>query len=95
MNTAGNSNRDLNENISVGEKIVTGLLRLLIPPHPDNEKAADYLRVKVGQNNPVIAWIAVRSDSLINESRVTEYSLQKSPTRSALGLVSNGSQNLR
>ncbi len=84
MNTAGNRNRDLNESISGGEGIVTGLVRLFLPPHPDNEKAADYLRVNVGQSNPYIEWVAVRPDTLINEEMVTEYSLHKSPTRSAL-----------
>lgn len=84
MNTTGNRNSDLNEPISVGERIVIGLLRLLVPPHPDNEKAADHLRVKIGQNNPFIEWVVVRPDTLINEESVSEYSLHTSPTRSAL-----------
>jgi nucleoside-diphosphate-sugar epimerase len=84
MNTAGNSNRDLDEPVSFGQKIVIGLLRLLLPPHPDNEKAADYLRVNIGQKNPYIEWIAVRPDNLVNEEKVTEYSLHISPTRSAV-----------
>ncbi|WP_300662955.1 NAD(P)-binding oxidoreductase [Fluviicola sp.] len=84
MNTAGNRNRDLNEPISVGERIVTVLLRLLLPPHPDNEQAADYLRTEVGQNNPFVEWAAVRPDTLIDEGNVTEYSLHPSPVRSAL-----------
>lgn len=84
MNTAGNQNRDLNEKISFGEKLVLGLIRLLLPPHPDNEKAADYLRVKVGQNHPLIRWVVVRPDSLINEDEVTGYTAHPSPTRSAL-----------
>lgn len=84
MNTAGNSNRDLSEPVSLGEKIVIALLRLLLPPHPDNEKAADYLRVNIGQKNPYIEWVAVRPDSLINKEKVTEYSLHVSPTRSAV-----------
>lgn len=84
MNTAGNSNRDINEPISVGEKMVIGLLRLFLPPHPDNEKAADYLRVNIGQNNPQMEWAVVRPDTLINEDQVTEYSIHVSPTRSAL-----------
>jgi NAD(P)-dependent dehydrogenase (short-subunit alcohol dehydrogenase family) len=84
MNTAGNRNRDLNEPISAGERTVTGLIRLFLPPHPDNEKAADYLRVNVGQSNPYIEWVAVRPDSLIDEEKVTGYSLHKSPVRSAL-----------
>jgi len=84
MNTAGNSNRDLSEQVSFGERFVLLLLRLLLPPHVDNEKAADYLRVEVGQNDPMIEWAVVRPDSLINEDEVTEYEVYASPTRSAL-----------
>jgi NAD(P)-dependent dehydrogenase (short-subunit alcohol dehydrogenase family) len=40
MNTTGNRNHDLDERISIGQKCVIGLLRLLLPPHVDNEKAA-------------------------------------------------------
>lgn len=75
MNTAGNSNRDLHEPISFGQKFIIGILRLLLPPHVDNEKAADYLRTHVGQNDRKIEWVAVRPDNLINEDRVTEYEL--------------------
>jgi hypothetical protein len=84
MNTTGNSNRDINEPVSTGQTIVLSLLRLLLPPHTDNEQAADYLRVTVGQNNPYIEWTAVRPDTLINEEKVTAYTLHKSPTRDAL-----------
>lgn len=84
MNTTGNSNRDLLEPISFGQKCVIGLLRLLLPPHVDNEKAADYLRVSIGQNNETIEWVAVRPDSLINENERTEYELHPSPIRSAI-----------
>ena len=84
MNTTGNSNRDLNEHISFAQKCVIGLLRLLLPPHVDNEKAADYLRTEVGQNNNSIEWIAVRPDGLINEEEVTDYEIYPSPTRSAI-----------
>lgn len=84
MNTTGNRNRNLNEPISVGERIVITLLRLFLPPHPDNEQAADYLRVDIGQNHPYIEWVAVRPDTLINAENVTEYTLHPSPTRSAL-----------
>ncbi len=84
MNTTGNSNRDLNETISIGQKIVIGLLRLLLPPHVDNEQAADYLRTKIGQKNSFIEWVAVRPDGLVNEDEVTEYEVYPSPTRSAI-----------
>ena len=84
MNTAGNSNRDIDEPVMFGQKIVIALLRILLPPHPDNEKAADYLRVNIGQSNPYIEWTAVRPDTLINEDNITGYSLHISPIRSAL-----------
>lgn len=84
MNTAGNKNRDLDERISFGQKCVIGLLRLLLPPHVDNEKAADYLRVNIGQYDPLIEWTAVRPDGLIDEVSVTEYEIHNSPIRSAI-----------
>ena len=67
MNTTGNRNKDLVERISFGQKCIIGLLRLVLPPHVDNEKAAEYLRTKIGQNHPQIQWVAVRPDGLINE----------------------------
>lgn len=84
MNTAGNSNRDIQEPISFGEKLILGLLRLLLPPHVDNEKASDFLRLHIGQKHPYLKWTIVRPDSLINEAVVTPYDLHPSPTRSAL-----------
>ena len=84
MNTTGNSNRDLLEQVSFSEKCVIWLLRLLLPPHVDNEAAADFLRTEIGQNNRVIEWAAVRPDHLRDDSEVTEYSIYPSPTRSAI-----------
>lgn len=84
MNTSGNQNRDLKEPISFAQKCVIGLLRLLLPPHVDNEKAADYLRIDIGQNNEFINWVAVRPDNLSDEQEVTDYELYPSPIRSAI-----------
>lgn len=84
MNTTGNRNRDLSEPVSVGQKVVIALIRLLVPPQSDNEKAADFLRLTIGQKNPSIEWIAVRPDSLIDQDMVTEYEVYASPTRSAI-----------
>lgn len=84
MNTAGNSNRDLLEQVSLGQKCVVGLIRLLLPPHADNEMASDYLRTKVGQNHQAIEWAVVRPDSLIDEIEVTDFDVHPSPTRSAI-----------
>ena len=84
MNTTGNRNRDLNEVISFSQKALIGLLRLLLPPHVDNEKAADFLRTQIGQNHPFIEWVAVRPDNLTNEEEVSDYKTYPSPIRSAL-----------
>ncbi|WP_029935694.1 NAD(P)-dependent oxidoreductase [Thiomicrospira pelophila] len=84
MNTSGNRNRDLNEPISFGERLVVGLIRALVPPHPDNEQAADYLRTQIGSKDEAVEWVAVRPDSLINEDAVSEYEIHPSPTRSAI-----------
>ena len=50
----------------------------------DNEKAADYLRTQIGQDDGTIEWSAVRPDSLIDRDEVTEYEVHPSPTRSAI-----------
>ncbi|KPJ96423.1 MAG: NAD-dependent epimerase [Gammaproteobacteria bacterium SG8_11] len=83
MNTVGNSNRDLHEPVSFGQKFIIELLRQLLPPHVDNEKAADFLRTNVGQNDRMIQWVAVRPDSLTDEEHVTEYDVFPSPIKSA------------
>ncbi len=84
MNTTGNRNRDLDEPISFAQKIVIGLIRVLIPPHVDNERAADFLRTEIGQDDQAIEWVVVRPDTLTNQDAVTEYELHASPTRSAI-----------
>ncbi len=84
MNTVANSNRDLNEHVSIGERIVISLVRALLPPHSDNEQAAEYLRVNVGKSNSKIEWVAVRPDNLIDQDSVGHYELHLSRTRSGL-----------
>jgi nucleoside-diphosphate-sugar epimerase len=84
MNTTGNRNRDLKESISFAQKCVIALLRLLLPPHVDNEKAADYLRIQIGQNDPFIEWTCVRPDNLIDEEAPSDYKVYPSPIKSAI-----------
>ncbi|APQ19043.1 NAD(P)-dependent oxidoreductase [Maribacter hydrothermalis] len=84
MNTTGVRNRDIDEPIFFAQKCVIGLLRVLLPPHVDNENAADYLRTQIGQNNSAVDWVAVRPDGLINEDQVNDYEIFQSPTRSAI-----------
>ena len=84
MNTTGNRNRDLDEPISLAQKAVMALIRFLIPPHVDNEKAADHLRREIGQDNHSVEWAVVRPDSLIDEDEATGYDIHPSPIRSAI-----------
>ena len=84
MNTTGNSNRDIPENPPYSQRFVISLLRLLLPPHVDNEKAADFLRLQVGQNNDNIEWAAVRPDGLINEDQTSQYDIHASPIRNPI-----------
>ena len=92
MNTVGNRNRDLPEKISFGEKCIIWLLRLLVPPHIDNEEAAEFLRTKIGQNDNTIKWVVVRPSSLIDGEDVSEYKTHSSPTRSAIFNDGKGSR---
>ena len=84
MNTAGNRNADMHETVSLAERMVVGLIRVMVPPHADNEQAADYLRTTIGQSDTDISWVVVRPDTLLNDDTVTPYTLHASPTRSAI-----------
>ncbi len=84
MNTAGNSNRDLGETVSFGQRCVIALLRRLVPPHADNEEAADWLRLETGPGDPAIEWVVIRPDNLVDEPEVSGYEVHPSPTRSAI-----------
>jgi len=84
MNTAGNHNRDLPEPRSLRHRFVIGLLRLLVPPHPDNEQAAEFLRTEANALGAGLEWAAVRPDGLVDHDAVTGYEVHASPTRCAI-----------
>ena len=84
MNTTGNRNKDMNETVSFKHKVVVALLRLILPPHPDNEQAAEYLRSGIGKRDHTIEWVVVRPDGLIDDDSVSDYTLHQSPTRDAI-----------
>ena len=56
------------------EKAVMAMLRGLVPPARDNQRAADFLCDGIGTAGPSVEWVAVRPDSLL-DGPVTEYSL--------------------
>jgi len=84
MNTTANNNKDINEKLTLMEKLVFSLLRNILPPQLDNERAADYLRKDIGKNNEIIEWSIVRPDTLINENIVSDYRVFPSPIRSPI-----------
>jgi nucleoside-diphosphate-sugar epimerase len=84
MGTTAYRNPDLQEPRSLVERGVFALIRLLLPPHVDNEMAADYLRSDVGHKRGPIEWVVVRPDTLVNNDSVTEYEVCSSPTRSPI-----------
>ena len=84
MNTAGNRNRGAVEPISCAQKCVVAIIRALVPPHRDNERAAEHLRTEVGAGDAAVEWVAVRPDTLIDDPAVTSYDVHSSPVRSAI-----------
>ncbi|MEH6609404.1 MAG: NAD(P)H-binding protein [Halioglobus sp.] len=84
MNSSGVSNRDIREKPPLSQRLVVALLRVLLPPHADNENAADFVRLSIGQAHRNIEWVVVRPDSLTDEDSVTEYDLEPSPLRNAI-----------
>ena len=84
MNSTGNQNSQADENISPAQKMVIAILRVLLPPHVDNEEAANYLQSNFTSHQKVIEWVAVRPDTLINEDLVSGYKIYASPIRSAI-----------
>jgi len=84
MNTNGNRNRDLDESIPLSNRLLIGLLRLILPPQADNEQAAEYLRTVIGKNDNDIEWVAVRPSSLIDAEQESDIEIYASPTRSVV-----------
>ncbi|MDQ0258108.1 putative NADH-flavin reductase [Evansella vedderi] len=84
MGTTAYTNTLSGEVNSMGEKIIFTLLKLLLPPHRDNIKAADYLITEIGKNEEKIEWVVVRPDTLINHHEESLYEVCESPVRSPI-----------
>ena len=79
MNTVGVPDPDLPETRTWYERALLTLLRYGLPPHRDNETAAEFLHRDIGKQNRFIEWCSVRPDTLIN-AEVSPYDIQESPT---------------
>lgn len=82
MNTTGN--RHENEPRALAERLIIGIIRLLLPPHTDNEAAARFLTNEIGSQNAHVKWVVVRPDTLIIDNEVTPYQVIPSPSRSPI-----------
>lgn len=79
MNTVGVGNPYLEENRTRFDRGFLTLLRHALPPHRDNETAAEYLFRNVGKDNKSIQWCSVRPDSLI-DAEISPYDIEESPS---------------
>ena len=84
MSTTAYTNTIIGETNSIGEKIILSLLNLLLPPHRDNVRAASYLIKEIGKDHEKIEWVAVRPDTLVNNSDESSYEVYESPVRSPI-----------
>jgi hypothetical protein len=79
MNTVGVKNPELEEKRTWYEQGLLTLLRHTLPPHRDNETAAEYLHKNIGKENKYIKWCSARPDSLI-DAQISPYEIIESPT---------------
>jgi nucleoside-diphosphate-sugar epimerase len=79
MNSIGVNNPKGNEVRSWLDRAVLNTLRITVPIQRDNEFAARYLALNVGESHPCIQWCVVRPDSLVNDD-VSEYVTETHPT---------------
>jgi len=85
MGSNGVANPDGSDDVRpLGERIVISLLRVLLPPHKDNEEAAEYFSKTIGQSSNTVEWVVVRPDDLI-DGDVSEYKVYTKPYGSLFG----------
>mgnify|MGYP001029072562 FL=1 len=58
------------------ERALLWLLRGVLPPANDNQKAASFLYGDIGTDNPFVEWAVVRPDTLL-EGDISEYTLHE------------------
>ena len=58
----------------MGERFFLSILRGLVPPARDNQRAADFFAREIGPSSRAIEWVVVRPDTLL-DGDVTKYSV--------------------
>ncbi|MCB1754636.1 MAG: SDR family oxidoreductase [Gammaproteobacteria bacterium] len=89
MSSNGVANRLIHERYSLTDRAIIAVLRKILPPHRDNELAADFLQ---HQTFSQLEWCIVRPDNLVDESDVTDYAAFPSPQ---LGVIAGAGQTSR
>ncbi|EWH09557.1 hypothetical protein DS2_12018 [Catenovulum agarivorans DS-2] len=84
MSSSGVQNPQTNEKVPLSQKIAVKLIRCLVPPHKDNETAAEYLQSNYPDHQDTIEWVAVRPDSLTNEIKASAYDVSPTPVRNVI-----------
>jgi nucleoside-diphosphate-sugar epimerase len=56
--------------------LVLWLLRGLVPPAGDNQRAAEFLHREIGSRHPRLEWVCVRPDTLV-EGEVSRYAVHE------------------
>lgn len=84
MGSSGVQNHSIDERPPLSQRLVVSLLRVLVPPHRDNEQAAASLFRASKENNSTLEWVVVRPDTLIDQPQVSIYHLYDSPTRNVI-----------
>ncbi|MBU0936219.1 MAG: SDR family oxidoreductase [Spirochaetes bacterium] len=82
MSTTAYTDTKAGEKARLGDRIVLSIMKLALPPHRDNVKAADFLRETVKKENRKMEWTAVRPDTLIDVEMESPYEVHGSLVRS-------------
>jgi len=57
-----------------GQRFLLWVMRVLVPPARDNQRAAEFFALEIGASDPHVEWVAVRPDTL-RGGDITDYRL--------------------
>jgi len=83
MSTTAYTEKSHGEKETFGERIVFSILKLILPPQADNVISGDHL-FKTVKESDRFEWIAVRPDTLIDDTIVSEYEVFDRKRRSPI-----------
>ena len=75
------------------ERAFVWMIRGLLPPAMDNQRAADFLHDVIGRSHPFVQWVAIRPDTLL-EGDVTEYTVHAGLVNSLFAPASSSMANV-